>query len=174
MWRAPRTCIRLGIAIWFLMAASTWLVSVPVHGQSAERLPPGTGLDVVRARCLSCHGSDLIEQQRLPRGGWDREIDKMIGWGAVLQELERGVLAGYLADHFGPSVRSESIAPGHPGGALVETRCLGCHDGRLIEQQRLSADGWRREIDKMRGWGAQVTDVEKETLAEYLASRRSL
>jgi len=174
MWRAPRTCIRLGIAIWFLMAASTWLVSVPVHGQSAERLPPGTGLDVVRARCLSCHGSDLIEQQRLPRGGWDREIDKMIGWGAAVQESERGALTGYLADHFGPSVRSESIAPGHPGGALVETRCLGCHDGRLIEQQRLSADGWRREIDKMRGWGAPVTDAEKETLAEYLASRRSL
>ena len=112
MWRAPRTCIRLGIAIWFLMAASTWLVSVPVHGQSAERLPPGTGLDVVRARCLSCHGSDLIEQQRLPRGGWDREIDKMIGWGAAVQESERGALTGYLADHFGPSVRSESIAPG--------------------------------------------------------------
>lgn len=174
MWRAPRACIRAGIAIWFLMAAGTWLVSVPVHGQSPDRLPPGPGNEVVRARCLSCHGSDLIEQQRLPRGGWNREIDKMIGWGAVVQESERGALAGYLADHFGPSVRRESIAPGHPGGALVETRCLGCHDGRLIEQQRLSADGWRREIDKMRGWGAPVTDVEKETLAEYLASHRSL
>jgi hypothetical protein len=173
MWPASSACIRIGIAIWFLMAAATSLMSVPVHGQSSDRLPPGTGSDVVRARCLSCHGSDLIEQQRLSRGGWNREIDKMIAWGAVVQELERGALTDYLADRFGPSVRSESIAPGHPGAALVETRCLGCHDGQLIEQQRLSADGWRREIDKMSGWGAPVTDVEKEMLAEYLASRRS-
>ena len=69
-----------------------------------------------------------------------------------------------------PPSAANRIAPGHPGGALVETRCLGCHDGRLIQQQRLSVDGWRREIDKMRGWGAPVTDVEKETLAEYLAA----
>jgi mono/diheme cytochrome c family protein len=173
MWRAFSACLRVGIAIWFLMAAGTWLMSAPVHGQSSDRLPPGTGLDVVRARCLSCHGADLIEQQRLSRAGWDREIDKMIAWGAVVQEPERGALAGYLADHFGPSGRSESISTEHPGRALVETRCLGCHDGQLIEQQRLSVDGWRREIDKMRGWGAPVTNVEKEMLAEYLASRRS-
>lgn len=173
MWQASSACLRVGIAIWFLMGPATWLVSVPLHGQSSDTLPPGTGLDVVRARCLSCHGSDLIQQQRLSRPGWEREIDKMIAWGATLQEPERGAVAGYLAGRFGPSVRSESIAAGHPGSALVDTRCLACHDGRLIEQQRLSVDGWRREIDKMRGWGAPVTDVEKETLAEYLASRRS-
>jgi hypothetical protein len=81
------------------MAAGTWLMSAPVHGQSSDRLPPGTGLDVVRARCLSCHGADLIEQQRLSRAGWDREIDKMIAWGAVVQEPERDVEKEMLAEH---------------------------------------------------------------------------
>ena len=97
----------------------------------------------------------------------------MVAWGAVLQDPERSVLIDYLADRFGPSLRSESPAPEHPGGALVKARCLSCHDGQLIDQQRLSADGWRREIDKMRGWGAQVSDAESERLAECLASRRS-
>lgn len=98
----------------------------------------------------------------------------MIAWGAVVQESERGALIGYLADHFSPSVRTESIAPANPGAVLVNTRCVSCHDGQLIDQQRLSGDGWRREIDKMRGWGALLTDVEKEMLAEYLASRPHL
>jgi hypothetical protein len=163
--------MKVAIAIWFLMAAGTCLVSVPVHGQSPYRFPSGAGSELVRARCVLCHGSDLIEQQRLSRAGWDRELDKMIAWGAVVQESERGTLTGYLADHFGPAARHDAIAPGHPGRALVEMRCLGCHDGRLIEQQRLSVERWRREIDKMQGWGAPVRDVEKETLAEYLESR---
>jgi len=55
------------------------------------------------------------------------------------------------------------------GGSLVQTRCMTCHDLRLIEQQRLDLDGWRREIDKMIAWGAGVTPEEKEPLVAYLA-----
>jgi DMSO/TMAO reductase YedYZ molybdopterin-dependent catalytic subunit len=59
----------------------------------------------------------------------------------------------------------------HPGKAAYETRCLVCHDDRLIEQQRLTAAGWTREVDKMIGWGAGVTDAEKQPLIDYLMQR---
>jgi DMSO/TMAO reductase YedYZ molybdopterin-dependent catalytic subunit len=58
-----------------------------------------------------------------------------------------------------------------PAASLLETRCNVCHDNRLVAQQRLDAAGWTREIDKMIGWGANVTDEEKATLARYLSSR---
>jgi hypothetical protein len=55
---------------------------------------------VVRARCLSCHGADLTEQQRLTPAGWTREVEKMIRWGAAVSESEKPVLAAYLAARF--------------------------------------------------------------------------
>lgn len=58
-----------------------------------------------------------------------------------------------------------------PGASIVQARCVACHDLRLIEQQRLDVDGWRREVDKMIGWGAAVTPEEREGLVAYLARR---
>jgi len=58
-----------------------------------------------------------------------------------------------------------------PGASILQSRCVACHDFRLIEQQRLDVDGWRRELDKMSGWGAGVTPEERDPLAAYLARR---
>ena len=62
-----------------------------------------------------------------------------------------------------PQRAAGSIATA-PDSALINSRCTICHDTTLISQQRLSADGWRREVDKMIGWGAPVTGAEKEAL----------
>jgi hypothetical protein len=45
-----------------------------------------------------------------------------------------------------------------------------CHDERLIDQQRLTASGWARTVEKMIGWGASLTDSEKTLLIEDLAT----
>ena len=42
-----------------------------------------------------------------------------------------------------------------------------CHGPSLIAQQRLDAAGWTREVNKMIGWGATVSD--KDALIAYLA-----
>jgi hypothetical protein len=44
-----------------------------------------------------------------------------------------------------------------------------CHGPSLIAQQRLSRDGWAREVDKMIGWGAKVSANDKNALVNYLA-----
>lgn len=52
--------------------------------------------------CLTCHEDDLIEQQRLSRAGWGREVDKMIRWGAVVPDAEKDALIDYLAARYPP------------------------------------------------------------------------
>ena len=132
-------------------------------------LPSGEGSDIARRRCLTCHGVDLIAQQRLSRDDWSRELEKMVAWGAQVTGEERPLLLDYLAGQLGnarhPSMRNTTAAD------LIRMRCHVCHDRTLIDQQRLTSDGWRRELDKMAGWGARITEAEKAILAEHLASQ---
>ncbi|MFN8062397.1 MAG: hypothetical protein U0Q12_24810 [Vicinamibacterales bacterium] len=134
-------------------------------------LPDSAGAETVRARCSSCHESDLIEEQRLSRDGWDRELTKMVRWGATVGDSERAALLDYLVRHFGQRPSGE-VAPEVAARAetLLRGACSGCHERDLIESQRLSAAGWTRELDKMIRWGASVTDADKTSLAGYLAS----
>ena len=131
-------------------------------------LPGGSGSPLVRMRCVTCHGADVIVQQRLARDGWVREVDKMIGWGATLSEAEKTEAVDYLARHF---PRRSAPAGAEDAGTLLKARCLGCHDTAVVEQQRLTRAGWVRELDKMIGWGAALTPQERDTLAAYLADR---
>ena len=167
------------------LIAAAWVVGVltaGVHGTSrrlpdvqdpavrAEELPAGDGAVIVRSKCLACHGVDLIVQQRLSRAGWGREVDKMIGWGAMVESSERETLVDYLEALFGqgPPRRMPGVTP-HPGAAILEARCLTCHDARLIEQQRLTAAGWAAELEKMVRWGATLSDPERAALVDFLA-----
>ena len=168
-----------------LLAASVvvWLVSPAVHAGSSPALPgqdpasrpltlpEGGGSAIARGRCLACHGADMLLQQRLSRDAWDRELSKMIGWGAAVQDAERQPLLEYLAAHLSQTPTSPlSPVAADAGAAIVRTRCVTCHSTSMIEQQRLTAAGWAREVEKMRNWGAAVADAEKEPLVEYLAS----
>ncbi len=48
--------------------------------------------------------------------------------------------------------------------------CAGaCHGPGLIAQQRLDRAGWTREVDKMIGWGARVTDDDRTVFINYFS-----
>jgi mono/diheme cytochrome c family protein len=57
------------------------------------------------------------------------------------------------------------------GRKAETTSCVACHSTRLIDSQRLSAATWAKEVDKMIGWGAIVTN--RQLLVDYLASEYS-
>jgi hypothetical protein len=134
-----------------------------------QDLPEGKGVEIARDKCLSCHESDLIISQRLSRPGWTREVDKMVRWGASVTEAEKEALIDYLAVNFGAkTVEAKNLAGEDRGKEIFEKKCLGCHEADLTRQQRLSRQGWTREVEKMMRWGAAVTDAEKEPLIDFL------
>lgn len=137
-----------------------------------SELPAGAGVDVATARCVGCHGADLIVSQRLSQGGWDREIAKMERWGATLSAGERATLLTYLTRAFGmrPAVSHDPAAVA-AGEATFKAACLGCHGEELSTQQRLTSAGWGREVDKMVRWGATVPGDEKAALVAFLTSK---
>lgn len=138
----------------------------------APALPAGAGVEVAQAKCIGCHEADLIVSQRLSPAGWDREVTKMERWGATLTADERRTLVGYLTREFGvrPAVSHDAAAVA-AGEAVFKEACRMCHDDDLSEQQRLSAAGWGREVDKMVRWGAKVSAEEKPALVAFLTSR---
>lgn len=72
--------------------------------------PAGAGRALVETRCLFCHHAELIVAQRLTPAQWDKEVIKMVKWGAPLTSEEQKVLAAYLAAHWGPERPGERPA----------------------------------------------------------------
>src|SRR5512145_359530 len=60
--------------------------------------------------------------------------------------------------------------PDGKGAELARERCVNCHEADLIVSQRLSRQGWTREVEKMIRWGASVSESEKEILIDYFAA----
>lgn len=140
--------------------------------RTVQGLPEAPGAEETARRCLTCHEADLIVQQRLTEGGWDRELTKMTRWGAVVPEGERATILRYLAQTFGPRPYLRADAASVADGERIHhASCLACHAEDLAAQQRLNRAGWIREIEKMVRWGARVTDEQKAPLADYLTSR---
>ncbi len=68
--------------------------------RAAAEMPPS-----LRSSCLGCHEADVMEQQRLTRAQWDREITKMMNWGAPVKPDARNEILDYLSSRFGPRQR---------------------------------------------------------------------
>ena len=138
---------------------------------AAQDLPAGPGREVVTSRCVSCHESDIIVQQRLSRAGWGRTVDKMVRWGATVETAEREPMLDYLSAHFAPKPAPSHLVATAGSEALYKRACLTCHEDDLIESQRLTRGGWVREVEKMIRWGANVAPTDKDALVDYLSAR---
>jgi len=68
----------------------------------APDLPDAPIVPKVKTACLECHDSGIIVQQRLDKKLWGREVDKMIKWGALVEQQERDAFIDYFATNFGP------------------------------------------------------------------------
>ena len=54
---------------------------------------------------------------------------------------------------------------------LILARCSVCHTPDLVAQQRLSKDRWEATVQKMRHWGAEITEEEAGLLVRFLSAR---
>jgi hypothetical protein len=65
-------------------------------------LPAGPMQAKATTACLECHEARIILQQRLSKGAWTKEVDKMTKWGAVVDPSDRDALIDYLSANFSP------------------------------------------------------------------------
>lgn len=63
--------------------------------------------------CLICHEEGMFTGQRLTAAQWKAEVDKMISWGAMMPDADRGNVEAYLSKHFGEK------SPVPPPGRVV-------------------------------------------------------
>ncbi len=63
------------------------------------------------------------------------------------------------------------VSTARRGEGLIVARCAVCHSQDLISQQRLPRDRWFATIDKMKHWGAEISEEEAELLVRYLSAR---
>jgi mono/diheme cytochrome c family protein len=67
-----------------------------------EDLPTGAMQAKATTSCLECHEARIILQQRLSKGDWTKEVDKMVKWGAVVDATDHDALIDYLSTNFSP------------------------------------------------------------------------
>jgi cytochrome c5 len=80
----------------------TLTAQIAAEEQAAiNRLPAGTGRDLVVGNCLICHAATMIEQQHKDTTAWNKTVTQMIAWGSPVPSDRRAELMTYLATHFG-------------------------------------------------------------------------
>lgn len=157
--------------------------ATPTGEVASNKSAMAHGGELMKTQCLTCHGDDLIQQQRLNKAGWTREVEKMMRWGADVKDADKEHLVEYLAATYPqrPFSKEPPATPAPPadaatiarGKTLAENKCMACHGDDLIKQQRLSKTGWTKEVEKMVRWGAEVSDEEKPALVEYLLTQNN-
>jgi len=81
-------------------------VRVEVGGGQAGP-PPAEAAEIppfppkVKQACTSCHGADMVSGPRLTHVQWEKEVDKMVRWGAPVTPEDRGDIVDFLARAFG-------------------------------------------------------------------------
>lgn len=90
---------------------------------------------------------------------------------AGLALFAAATLASCLAGEHQKTIVPVPEAEARQALRLLHARCTVCHSTDLITQQRLHASKWRATVNKMVGWGAQLSSTEQDLLVAYLASR---
>jgi hypothetical protein len=71
-----------------------------------------------------------------------------------------------------PIDRASLIAgklPDAPEMEVVNAQCRICHSLDYLTQQRLTDAGWKKAIDKMRKFGANLSDADAAALVTFVA-----
>lgn len=68
-----------------------------------------------------------------------------------------------------PAAAQDALPEG-PGKAAVQETCTQCHDLGPILAQRRSAEDWADVVERMKGFGASLTDSQKAGILAYLTA----
>jgi len=69
-----------------------------------------------------------------------------------------------------PEPTSTPVPTVHPGKAIVESRCISCHDIGRVTTHKDDPDGWMLLVDRMILLGASLSDEQRDSAIDYLAN----
>lgn len=61
------------------------------------------------------------------------------------------------------------LPEGAPETEVINAQCRICHSIDYLTQQRLTDAGWKKAIDKMRKFGANLSDADADALVKFAA-----
>lgn len=91
----PGAVLVLGVLLGMLAACAKPLGPV-------GPLPAGRHVNIVAARCIICHGLELVAQQRQDRAGWEVIVNRMDTYGVPISPEDKVVILDYLTKQLGP------------------------------------------------------------------------
>jgi hypothetical protein len=62
------------------------------------------------------------------------------------------------------------LPEGAPESDLINAQCAICHSTEYLTQQRLGEAGWKKTIDKMRKFGANLNDEDAARLVTFVST----
>ena len=68
----------------------------------AQELPEGEGKTLVQNVCGSCHGLDIVVEQRGTKQQWQAIVESMVQRGATVTDEEINAMVAYLAKNYAP------------------------------------------------------------------------
>ena len=88
--------------LWNVAQVQTITVSAQAPAAAPEPAEHATepAPEGYKAACFACHDEHMMRQQRLTRAQWDRELNKMTGWGAEIKPQDRDAILNYLSSRF--------------------------------------------------------------------------
>jgi hypothetical protein len=81
------------------MRTALTLLALSFAAAAADPAVIEKGMKEEQRTCLPCHSLRLIHSNRLSRAGWNKELDKMAGWGTKYSD--RDAILEYLVANFG-------------------------------------------------------------------------
>jgi DMSO/TMAO reductase YedYZ molybdopterin-dependent catalytic subunit len=78
-------------------------VTVSAQAPAGSEAPPpsqGTPPEAYKSACFGCHDEHMMQQQHLTGPQWDREMNKMTGWGAQIKPEDREAVLKYLSEQY--------------------------------------------------------------------------
>ena len=104
------------------------------------------------------------------REEWSETLDRMIGYGAKITPEEKEMMIVWLLENQGEAMQDEAAAEVDVEALIVE-RLDGKHDLDRILNADKTREEWVETIDRMIGYGAKITDAEKEMMIDWLLNR---
>ncbi len=102
----------------------------------AEGLPKGPGVNLVYAKCQTCHDLQyLYDSKGISKADWEDLVHEMEGYGLQLTPDEEKKIIAYLGTYMGPNppkpAAAGASAPAKLDGAkLYAQNCAGCHQAQ--------------------------------------------